>query len=266
MAGSVLLQISEVGSLTNLSLAAGTALMFLGMLYFIASGWGETDEKRQEFYIITIFIAAIAFVNYLAMLLGFGVAELTIGGEATPIYWARYTDWFFTTPLLLLDLGLLAGASRNELAALVGLDAAMIGTGALATLTHDTIGLVEAGNDLLGLGTGAYRLIWWGISTAFLLVLLYMLFGTLTQKARRLGGQARSTFTTLRNVVVVLWLVYPVWWLIGTEGIGAVGLGIETAGFMVLDVTAKIGFGIILLSSREALDQAGSGAAAEAAD
>jgi bacteriorhodopsin len=265
MAGptEVILQAGEIGSLTNLSLAAGTALMFLGMLYFIASGWGETDEKRQEFYIITIFIAAIAFVNYLSMLLGFGVAIIDVGGEATPIYWARYTDWFFTTPLLLLDLGLLAGATRNELAALVGLDAAMIGTGALATLTGSKALL---GTTLLGLSVGAQRLVWWGVSTAFLLVLLYFLFGTLTQKAQRLGGQARSTFTTLRNVVLVLWLVYPVWWIVGTEGLGVLGLGIETAGFMVLDVTAKIGFGIILLSSREALDQAGSGAAAEAAD
>jgi bacteriorhodopsin len=248
-----------VGSLTNLSLAAGTALMFLGMLYFVASGWGETDENRQEFFIITIFIAAIAFVNYLAMLLGFGVTSVTVGGSELPIYWARYTDWFFTTPLLLLDLGLLAGASRNELAALVGLDAAMIGTGALATLTGDS---AFADVALLGLSTTAYRLIWWGVSTALLLVLLYLLFGTLTQKAQRLGGQARSKFTTLRNVIVVLWLVYPVWWIIGTEGLGVIGLGIETLGFMVLDVTAKIGFGIILLSSREALDQAGAGAAA----
>jgi len=266
MDGILLQAGAEIGSLTNLSLAAGTALMFLGMLYFISSGLGETDEKRQEFYIITIFIAAIAFVNYLAMLLGFGVAVLDIAGEATPIYWARYTDWFFTTPLLLLDLGLLAGATRNELAALVGLDAAMIGTGALATLTASGNPIVQGGLTLLGLSVEAQRLIWWGVSTALLLVLLYFLFGTLTQKAQRLGGQARSTFTTLRNVVLVLWLVYPVWWIIGTEGLGVLGLGIETAGFMVLDLTAKIGFGIILLSSREALDQAGSGAAAEVAD
>ncbi|MFB6223701.1 MAG: bacteriorhodopsin [Haloarcula sp.] len=32
----------------------GTAGMFLGMLYFIARGWGETDSRRQKFYIATI--------------------------------------------------------------------------------------------------------------------------------------------------------------------------------------------------------------------
>lgn len=239
----------------------GTAGMLLGMLYFIASGWGETNEKRQEFYIVTIFITAIAFVNYLAMALGFGVTQVTVAGEQLPIYWARYTDWFFTTPLLLLDIGLLAGASRNELATLVGLDAAMIGTGALATLTGDWAAIS-------GISTEVQRLVWWGVSTAFLLVLLYFLFGALSEKVRQLPSETQSTFSTLRLMILVLWLIYPVWWIIGTEGLlgdpGLITLQIETAGFMVLDLTAKIGFGIILLRSHDVLDAAASSSAAAA--
>jgi len=230
----------------------GTLGMFLGMLYFIARGWGETDRRRQEFYIVTIFITAIAFTNYLAMALGFGLTEVTLqGGQTLDIYWARYTDWFFTTPLLLIDLGLLAGANRNELASLVGLDMLMIGTGVLATLT--------AGPGALS--DGARRLIWWGVSTGFLLVLLYMLYGSLADKASKLSGEAASTFSTLRNLIVVVWLIYPVWWIVGTEGLRLISLNIETAGFMVLDLVAKVGFGIILLSSREVLDAAGSSSA-----
>jgi bacteriorhodopsin len=221
--------------------------MFLGMLYFIARGWGEEDRRRQEFYIVTIFITAIAFVNYLSMALGFGLTTVEVGGEELPIYWARYTDWLFTTPLLLIDLGLLAGASRNQISTLVGLDVLMIGTGAIATLTTSGVLLGAAGD----------RLIWWGVSTGFLLVLLYFLFGTLTEEAQRLSPDAQSTFETLRNLILVAWLVYPVWWLVGTEGLGVISLNVETAGFMVLDLVAKVGFGIILLSSREVLDAAG---------
>ncbi|PSP57642.1 rhodopsin [Halobacteriales archaeon QS_4_66_20] len=224
----------------------GTAGMFLGMLYFIARGWGEEDRRRQEFYIVTIFITAIAFVNYLAMALGFGLTTIQVGGEEVPIYWARYTDWLFTTPLLLIDLGLLAGASRNQLAALVGLDVLMIGTGAIATLT--------TGDVLLG-ATGD-RLIWWGVSTGLLLVLLYFLFDTLTAQASTLPVDAQKTFKRLRNLILVAWLVYPAWWIVGTEGLGVISLNVETAGFMVLDITAKVGFGLILLSSRKALDAA----------
>ncbi|WP_435094518.1 bacteriorhodopsin [Halorubrum sp. N11] len=226
----------------------GTLGMLLGMLYFIARGWGETDRRRQEFYIVTIFITAIAFVNYLAMALGFGLTTVTIAGEEIPIYWARYTDWLFTTPLLLLDLGLLVGANRNELASLVGLDVLMIGTGAIATLS----------TSAAVLSTDGTRLVWWGVSTGFLLVLLYMLYGSLDDKASQLSGSAASTFSTLRTLVVVIWLVYPVWWILGTEGLRILSLNIETAGFMVLDLTAKVGFGFILLSSREVLDAAGS--------
>jgi bacteriorhodopsin len=221
--------------------------MFLGMLYFIARGLGEENRRRQEFYIVTIFITAIAFVNYLMMALGFGLTTVTVAGEELPIYWARYTDWLFTTPLLLIDLGLLAGANRNQIATLVGLDALMIGTGAVATLSSTGVLLGPVGD----------RLIWWGVSTGFLLVLLYFLFGTLTEEANRLSADAQSTFRILRNLIVVVWLVYPVWWILGTEGLGLVSLYTETAGFMVLDLVAKVGFGIILLSSREVLDAAG---------
>jgi len=236
--------------------------MFLGMLYFIGRGWGETDDHRQKFYIATILITAIAFCNYLAMALGFGVTVIdlsAVGGESEQlIYWARYTDWLFTTPLLLYDLALLAGADRNTIATLVSLDVLMIGTGAVATLSQ--------GSGALSLG--ARRLIWWGVSTGFLLVLLYMLFGTMADKVSSMPSDTQSTFSTLRNLIVVIWLVYPVWWLVGTEGLSLVGLGIETAGFMVLDLVAKVGFGFILLRSRQVLDGAreSTGAAATADD
>jgi len=226
----------------------GTAGMFLGMVYFIARGWGVKDRRRQKFYIATTMITAIAFVNYLSMATGFGLTILEFEGESHPIYWARYTDWLLTTPLLLYDLALLAGADRNTIGTLVGLDVLMIGTGAVATL---------ATTEVLG-SVGANRLIWWGVSCGFLLVLLYILFTSLTQKARALPAETQGTFSILRNMILVLWAVYPVWWLAGTEGLGVLpgaegGLYVETAGFMVLDLVAKVGFGIILLRSHEVL-------------
>ena len=229
------------------------------MLYFIATGWGEEDEKRQEFYIVTIFITAIAFVNYLAMALGFGLTTVTVGGEELPIYWARYTDWLFTTPLLLVDLALLARASRNQIAALVGLDVLMIATGAVATLAGGSFAV-------FGLDDAARRLIWWGVSTGLLLVLLYFLFGALSEQASALSSDVGAKFSQLRNLIVAIWLVYPVWWILGTEGLQVVGLYVETAGFMVLDLTAKVGFGLLLLSSRKVLDDVSASTGATTAD
>jgi bacteriorhodopsin len=238
--------------------------MLLGTLYFVYRGWNVKDRKRQEFYIVTIMITSIAFVNYLAMALGFGLIELDVAGETLDIYWARYSDWLFTTPLLLIDLGLLARANRNQLGALVGLDVLMIGTGAIATLTAGAAN-PATGDALLVFGAEAERLIWWGVSTGFLLVLLYFLFGTLTEQAEEIGSDVGSKFKLLRNIIVVVWLVYPAWWLLGTEGLQIISLNIETAGFMVLDLVAKVGFGFLLLSSRKVLDNVSSAASAEAA-
>jgi len=238
-------------------LLIGTVGMLLGMLYFVAAGWGEDDPRKQEFYVITIFVPAIAAVSYLAMSLGYGVTTIQLNGAERTIYWARYADWLFTTPLLLMDLALLADADRNTIATLVGLDVAMVITGLMGALTN---------RGALGLGPEAVRLIWWGVSTAFFVVLLYFLFGVLSRQAGRRPGEVGQLFATLRNLTVVLWTAYPVVWLIGTEGLGFIGLSLETAAFMVLDLLAKVGFGLILVQSRSALDRATSTAGAPAGD
>ena len=242
----------------------GTAGMFLGMLYFIATGWGVTDPRMKKFYIVTTLIAAIAFVNYLAMATGFGVVDLAPffeGVDEKAVYWARYTDWILTTPLLIYDLALLAGADTEDIAALVGLDVMMIVTGVIATLAIVPV-------DSIGFGIDAHRILWWGVSTGFMIVLLGFLFGGLSDKVSQLDSETKSTFNLLRILIVVLWSAYPVVWIIGSEGLGVVGLPVETAAFAALDLTAKIGFGIILLRSHSILESepAAAGDAATADD
>jgi bacteriorhodopsin len=226
----------------------GTALMALGTLAFIGMGWNEDDVKKQEYYIITIFIPAIAAVSYFSMAMGFGLTELSVPWQdaALEIYWARYADWLFTTPLLLLDLALIAGANRNTISTLVGLDVGMILTGLVGALVTTS---------------QAMRLAWWGISCGFFLVLLYVLVSRLSTQAATQSGDVASLFGTLRNLIILLWTAYPIVWIVGTEGLGIVGLYPETAAFMVLDVTAKVGFGFILLRSRSVLDDATASAA-----
>ncbi len=216
-------------------LALGTVMMLLGTVYFIARGWGVSDPRQQEFYVITIMITAIAAASYLSMFFGFGLTEVEVAGIGTlDIYWARYADWLFTTPLLLLDIGLLANASRTELGGLIIIDAFMIVTGLVGALTKVFM----------------FRFVWWFISTVAMIAVLYFLFSVLTARANQLDEDTQATFKTLRNLIIVLWTLYPVLWIVGTEGAGAVSLFVETLGFMVLDVLAKVGFGFILLRSR----------------
>ena len=220
----------------------GTAGMTLGTLYFVARGWGVDDPEQQRFYIITIFITAIASAAYFAMATGFGLTQVTVNGQVLDIYWGRYADWLFTTPLLLLDLALLARASKNTIYTLVGLDVLMIGTGVIGALATSS---------------AAVRIVWWAISTVFLLFLLYFLIRALNEAATRQTPEVRKLTSTLRNLLIVLWLAYPVVWILGTEGtIGIIPLYWETAAFMVLDLTAKVGFGFVLLRSHSVLEAA----------
>jgi bacteriorhodopsin len=216
-------------------LGLGTLLMLVGTIYFVARGWGVTDPEKQEYYVITTMITGIATAAYLSMFFGFGLTEVEVTGRGViDIYWARYADWLFTTPLLLLDLALLASASRVEISALIILDAFMIVTGLVGALTTQN----------------AFRFVWWAISTLAMILVLYFLYSILTARANNLDEDRRSTFITLRNLTLVLWTLYPILWLVGTEGTGVVNLFVETLGFMILDVLAKVGFGLVLLRSR----------------
>ena len=239
------LQMSELGvEGEGIWLALGTVLMLIGTFVFLTMGWGEDDPQKKEFYIITTLIPGIAAASYLSMFFGFGLTQVSVDSAynsfaaqndgVLEIYWARYADWLFTTPLLLLDIGLLAGASNRDIGALVGLDAFMIVTGLAATLMK----------------TGVARYAFWTISTIAMVLLLYFLFAVFTEAASDLNEDAKGTFNVLRNLILVTWTLYPIVWLLGTEGAGVVGLYVETLMFMVLDVTAKVGFGFILLSSR----------------
>ncbi|MFB6244479.1 MAG: bacteriorhodopsin [Halobaculum sp.] len=229
----------DPGSLQSVSLWVGTVGMALGTLYFLWEGWSVRDPEEQEYYVVTIFIPAIAAASYFSMATGFGVISFDAGqgmGE-TVIYWARYADWLFTTPLLLIDLCLLADADRNTIYTLIGLDVFMIGTGVAGALARE-------GQTV--------RIVWWAISTGALLVLLYVLFGTLSEQASRLSTDRAALFSQLRNLTIALWLLYPVLWILGTEGgVELFGLGVETALFAALDLLAKVGFGFLLLRSRD---------------
>ena len=223
----------------------GTIGMALGLLYFLGRGWGVKDTKLKQFYAINIFVTTIAFSMYFAMASGLGVANVTLAnGDTLPIYWARYTDWLFTTPLLLLDIALLANADRETIYTLVGLDVFMIATGLIGAFVAQPI----------------YRIVWWGISTGALLVLLYVLAQTLSAAAANQSDAARSLTSTLKNALIVLWLAYPVVWILGTEGtLEIIPLATETAAFMVLDITAKVGYGAYLLQNHDVLKSVGGG-------
>lgn len=69
-----------------------------------------------------------------AMACDFGV--VLVGTR--PFYYARYIDWFLTTPLLLLDLMLLAKVDRTRTLLVIFLDIVMVLTGLFGGPTSES--------------------------------------------------------------------------------------------------------------------------------
>ncbi len=123
----------------TLWLTVGT-LSFIAATVFFLFLMTRAPEGSRHFFIITAVITGVAAFFYLTM---------ATGGTATNVdgsifYFGRYIDWVVTTPLLLLDLALLALPNwrRNIglIAGLIVLDVFMILTGLVAGQSTSTFG------------------------------------------------------------------------------------------------------------------------------
>jgi bacteriorhodopsin len=213
----------------------GTIGMVIGTI-LLAWFTARLPEGERHHGVVSTFVTLIASAAYFAMARGQG--SVTVDDRT--IFYARYIDWVLTTPLLLLGLMLIAlpalapggdARSRNALLGLVlGLDVFMIATGFLAAIAPDD----------------ATRATWYVASTAAFLVIIAALWGPIRTTASR--SSAATLYTRLLVILSVLWFVYPVVWLLGTEGFGITGLDTEVVVFAIVDVTAKVAFGLVLVA------------------
>jgi bacteriorhodopsin len=224
----------DLTSNQELILWLGTAGMAIGAVIIAALGFSLPNAERHH-VTASFFVCAIAACAYLAMATGTGAIE--IAGQQ--VFYARYVDWVVTTPLLLLGLltigrapltgGGEAGRARNGLIGwVIGADVLMIATGLIASLRGDN----------------SDKWIWYVISCVFFLLVLWALFSPV--KAH-LDATMKPLYTKLLDILTVLWFIYPVLWVLGTEGTGVLNMTGEILVFAVIDVLAKVGFGIVLI-------------------
>ncbi|GHC25589.1 rhodopsin [Kushneria pakistanensis] len=213
----------------QLSFTIGWIAMLLGgVLFWLSSRRLPQVEKRHGVAAMTIVF--VAFANYFAMSLGQG--DLFFNGRT--VYFARYTDWAITTPILLASLAMFAARSLGRiatlLAALIAADVYMIVTGLVGNLS-----------------TAPYNYYWWFISMVAFLVVLALVWGPLRRHAEEEGQIA--PYSKLAGMLTALWVCYPIVWLVGSSGVGMISLSVESWLYLVLDVTAKVGFGAVALNA-----------------
>jgi bacteriorhodopsin len=200
--------------------------------------------SNRLYHVITTLITTIAAISYFTMATGQGVSvkHITVrhSHEHVPdtyehierqIFWARYVDWALTTPLLLLDLGILAGLNGAHLLIAIVADIIMVLMGMFAAFGDD--------------GTPQK----WGNFTiailAFLVVIWHLAINGRTQ-VRAKSDNVANFYMAIAAYTLILWAAYPIVWGIG-DGARRLSVDGEIIAYAVLDVLAKGVFGAWLL-------------------
>ena len=215
-----------------------TAIMTVGGLTILAIGKRRTPSEELHTVLHGI-VPIIAACSYFAMATGQGAITLPTdaAGGMRVFYYARYIDWFFTTPLLLVTLTMTAmrtGTTRfGAMAGVVLADIMMILTALF-----------------FGLSTVFWiKWAWFAISCIAFLGVYYVIWGPNLRTNAVARDDARATYTRNAVILSVLWLVYPVVLAVAPDGLNIVSDAYTVLAIAVLDVLAKVVYGLMSVAS-----------------
>ena len=202
--------------------------MVIGALYFLSLSSNSKGVPRYEYGIAT-FIPIWSGLAYMAMAVGQGKVE--VAGQIA--HYARYADWIVTTPLLLLALGLTAMHYMAKdwvmIASLMATQVVVVTTGLIADLST----------------APEIRYLWYLCGVGAFLVVMWGIWGPMRAKTREQGPELSNLYDKLLTYFTVLWIGYPIVWIIGPSGFGLINQDMDTLLFCVLPFFSKVGFSFL---------------------
>lgn len=177
-----------------------------GLWIFLGDTILIDGQQKRLFHILTAFITTIAFLSYFAMATRDGVSYKhtqiveqhkhvpdTVQDVYREVYYARYIDWSLTTPLLLLDLCLLAGLSGANILVALFADVIMILTGLFAAF-----------------GAGeSQKWGWYAFGVIAYLVVVYQLALNGRGAVAGKDNKTKAFFGAIAGYTLLLWTMYP---------------------------------------------------------
>lgn len=256
--GAVALQVTQEDmflhvlneTLIGSSIWVNIGLAGLTLLFFAFLARNVKDPRSQLIIVSAMIVSAVSIVSYTGLASGLTISILELpdghamAGETTTLahsgetvegtisLWGRYLTWAFSTPFILLSLGLLAGSNFTKIFVAVVFDVGIMVTGLAAALTTSS---------------HLMRWFWYAISCTFLAVVFYILLVEWPQDAKAAGTV--EIFNLVRNLTVILWLGYTIWWALGNEGLAVVAdAGITSWGYSIFDIIAKYIFSFLVIN------------------
>ena len=203
-----------------MAMMAASAFFFLSLNQF--------DKKWRTSVLVSGLITLIAAVHY------FYMRDYWAATGDSPTFF-RYVDWILTVPLMCVEFYLIlkvAGAKQSLMWKMIGLSVIMLVTGYFGEAVYQ--------------GQAA---LWGAISGAAYFVIVYEIWlGSAKKLAEQAGGDVLSAHKILCWFVLVGWAIYPLGYMMGTEGWynSFIPEGSIDVAYNIADAINKIGFGLVI--------------------
>ena len=231
----------------NLSFAAGiTSKMdptdYVGFTFFVGCmammaacaffflSLNQFDKKWRTSVLVSGLITFIAAVHYWYM------RDYWAVNMESPTFF-RYVDWILTVPLMCVEFFLIlkvAGAKPALMWKLIVFSVIMLVTGYLG----ETIFKDQAA--------------FWGLISglAYFYIVYEIWLGSAKKLAVAAGGEILKAHKILCWFVLVGWAIYPIGYMLGTDGwyTSIIGSGSVDVVYNIADAINKIGFGLVIYS------------------
>lgn len=190
------------------------------------------------------FVAAIAYfsmgsnLGWAAIGVEFERPNPKVGGLNRQIFYARYIDWFLTTPMLLMDLLLTCALPWGTILTAIFVNEIMIVTGLIGALV-----------------SSRYK---WGYFVFGCFAFFYIVYVVAFEGrkyARGISTEVSRVYTLCGVWTLGLWFFYPIAWGL-SEGGNVISSDGEAVFYGVLDLLAKPVFSFLLLWGHRNIDVA----------
>ena len=211
--------------LVSFSFFIGTMAMMAASVFFFLS-LDAGGGKWRTSMLVSGLITFIAAVHYYYM------RDANVSGADVTFF--RYVDWILTVPLMCVEFYLIlakAGATKKLMWQLIGLSTVMLVAGYIG----------ETGDSPVFYGTIS------GIAYFVMVGMLWL--GSPKALAEKAGGSVLEAYNALCWFILVGWSIYPIGYMIGTDGwydfVDAIPLDMDVV-YNIGDAINKIGFGLVI--------------------
>lgn len=205
-----------------MAMMAASAFFFLSLSQF--------DKKWRTSVLVSGIITFIAAVHYYYM------RDYWASFGESPTFF-RYVDWILTVPLMCLEFYLIlkiAGAKKSLLSKMIFYSVIMLVTGYFGEAVY------PGSAQIWGLISGI----------AYFAIVYEIWLGEASKLAKSAGGNVLEAHKILCWFVLVGWAIYPLGYMLGTEGwyTSILGKGNVDVAYNIADAINKIGFGLVIYS------------------